>query len=127
MTARNLYREPLPISRKDAETEFSSDVSERICEALVSVTLNETDWRWVQEKCLHFITSSYPDVRGLAVTCLGHLARIHRKLDLEKVLPILKNLQNDAEIGGRVEDALDDIEPLLPKDNFHSQHQTKKA
>lgn len=113
MTTRKIYREPLPISREDAETEFSSDVSERICDALVSVTFNETDWRWVQEKCLHFITSSYTEVRGLAVTCLGHLARIHRKLDLEKVLPILKNLQNDAEIGGRVEDALDDIEPLL--------------
>lgn len=113
MTTGKIYREPLPISREDAETEFSSDISERICDALVSVTFNETDWRWVQEKCLHFIASSYPEVRGLAVTCLGHLARIHRKIDLEKVLPILKNLQNDAEIGGRVEDALDDIEPLL--------------
>jgi hypothetical protein len=109
----NLYQEALPISREDAETAFSSGASERICDALTRVTFNESDWRWVQEKCLHFINSSYPDVRGLAVTCLGHLARIHRKLDLKKVLPLLKNLQNDTEVSGRVEDAFDDIETFV--------------
>ena len=111
----NLYQEASPISREDAEIAFSSGVSERICDALVRVTFNDSDWRWIQEKCLLFINSSYPDVRGLAVTCLGHLARIHRKLDLKKVLPLLKNLRNDAEVSGRVEDAFDDIETFVNK------------
>lgn len=103
----------LPMTREDAEMAFSSGVSERICDALVRVTFNESDWQWVQEKCLYFISSSYPEVRGIAVTCLGHLARIHRKLDLKKVLPLLKNLRNDAEVSGRVEDAFDDIETFV--------------
>lgn len=109
----NLYQEALPIGREDAEAAFSSGVSERICDALVRVTLSESDWRWVQEKCLHFINSSYPDVRGLAITCLGHLARIHKQLDLRKVLPLLENLRNDADVSGRVEDAFDDIETFV--------------
>lgn len=38
------------------------------------------------------------------------VARIHRQLDLDRVLPVLKHLESDAEIGWRVRDALDDID-----------------
>ncbi|MEO7659498.1 MAG: hypothetical protein ABIV48_07775 [Pyrinomonadaceae bacterium] len=109
----NHYQEVPTISREDAETAFSSGVAERICDALVRVTFNDSDWRWVQERCLFLINSSDPEVRGLAVTCLGHLARIHKNLDLNKVLPILENLRSNADIGGKVEDALDDIETFV--------------
>ena len=56
---------------------------------------------------------AHPAVTGLAVTSLGHIARIHRQLDLDKVLPVLEKLRSDPEIGGRVEDALDDIRKYL--------------
>lgn len=111
-----LYQEPLPITREDAEAAFASGVSDRICDALVRVTFNDSDWRWIQEKCLYFINSTDMEVRGLAVACLGHLARIHGKLDLKRVLPILENLRNnDAEVKGRVEDTFDDIDSFLHK------------
>ena len=109
----NFYQEALPINREDAEMAFSSGVSEEICDALLRITFNDSDWHWVQEKCLYFINSHSSDVRGLAITCLGHLARIHRKLDLKKVLPLLKNLQNDSQVSGRVEDVFDDIKTFV--------------
>jgi hypothetical protein len=52
-------------------------------------------------------------VRGMSALCLGHLARIHRQLDLDRVLPILHGLEADQDIGWRVGDALDDIESFL--------------
>jgi hypothetical protein len=60
------------------------------------------------------------DIRGLAVTCLGHLARIHGYIDREKVIPVLKLLLNDSEIVGRVEDALSDIKMYAKSDDYES-------
>jgi len=108
-----VYQEAPPIARADAESAFSSGLPERICDALVRVAFNDPDWRWVQEQCLRFIGSPLPDVRRLAVTCLGHLARIHGQLDLERVMPLLKQMRNDGEIEGSVEDALEDIEAFV--------------
>ena len=87
--------------------------TEEICRALVAAAFSETDWRWVQGQCLFFLT--YPDieVRGLAATCLGHLARIHQKLDLEVVIPALKSHLKDKEIFGQVQEALEDIEMYM--------------
>lgn len=109
MTSKK-YQEAPPIAREDAERAFSCDLPEKICDALVRVALNDPDWRWVQEKCLYFINSPSPDVRRLAVICFGHLARIHGKLDLKRVLPVLEGMRDDHEIYGSVEDALEDIE-----------------
>lgn len=53
------------------------------------------------------------DLRLNAATCLGHLARIHKNLDLGLVLPKLLPLKGDAAIGPLVEDALQDIRFFL--------------
>ena len=92
---------------------FSSGSPELITDALVRVALNDPDWQWVQGKCLTFLDSPVSDVRRLAVTCLGHLARIHGELDREKVVRLLNKLRHDDQIGGSVEDALEDIEKFV--------------
>jgi hypothetical protein len=109
------YREPHPITRKEAEAAFASADSEEITLALVSVAFHDPDWRWVQDQCLHFAQHDVANVRQVAATCLGHVARIHRQLDLEKVLPVLQELSHDPEI--QVEDALDDIQMFVGCDS----------
>ena len=108
-----VYRTTPPIARQEAEAAFSSGSPEQITDALVRVALNDPDWRWVQEQCLTFVNSPTSDVRRLAVTCLGHLARIHGELDRERVLPLLNDLRNDDEVSGSVEDTLEDIEAFV--------------
>ena len=113
----NIYQEVLPISRKDAETIFSSGSSENIADALVSLAYYDSDWSWVQEICIRYLIGDNKNLQAVAATCLGHLARIHRKLDLEKVIPLLKKLQDNPKIGGIVEDALGDIDWYLKQPN----------
>lgn len=110
---KKVYKRTPPLARQEAEMAFSSGSPEQITDALVRVALNDPDWRWVQEKCLTFLDSPESDVRRLAVTCLGHLARIHGELDREKVVRLLNNLRHDDQIGGSVEDALEDIEEFV--------------
>jgi hypothetical protein len=98
------------VTREDAHHAFSSGNVERICSALVSVTFHDPDLHWVQGVCLGFLENGDSRIRGLAATCLGHLARIHRSIDKERVLRALRNHLSDAAIAGRVEDAIDDIQ-----------------
>jgi hypothetical protein len=106
----NKFSDVPEISREDARRSFSSGEAEQVCNALVSVTFHDQDWRWVQELCLGFLSNSDSQISGLAATCLGHLARIHRSIDREKVLATLRDHLSNVEIAGRIEDAIDDIE-----------------
>ena len=103
------YSEVEPISRDEAEKAFASGISETVCAALIRVVYHEPDWRWVQGKCIEMSDNPDPAIAGLAITSLGHLARIRRRLELDKVLPVLEKHRADPIVGGRVEDALDDI------------------
>jgi len=102
------------MTREEAESAFASGDSEEIAFALVNVAFHDPDWRWVQEKCLGLAQNDIAAVRQIAVTCLGHVARIHRELDLERVLPVLNKLSRDSEV--HVEDALDDIRMFMKVD-----------
>jgi hypothetical protein len=107
------YGKVTPMSRAEAEVALSSGSPDAINRALLSLAYHDNDWHWVQDTCIKFTNYPDPQVSGLAVTCLGHLARIHQVLDTEKVLPILQKLRCDPKIAGRVEDALDDIDMYL--------------
>lgn len=101
------------IDRDTAENVFNSKNSKEICDALIRITYYDHDYKWVQSKCIRFLDSNDLNVKRLAIICLGHLARIHKQLDKEAVIPLLKKLQNDPNVGGAAEDALDDIESFL--------------
>jgi hypothetical protein len=109
------YEEPAPMSRDDAERALQSPNPDEIGAALLASALDDPDWRWVQEQCLRGLQHSSEQVRGLALTCLGHVARIHGHLDMERVLPVLAGLRTHPSLAGRVEDVLDDIEMFLER------------
>jgi hypothetical protein len=107
------FKDPPKISREEMVKIFSSGTENEICGALVSMAFYDDDWKWSQDQCLHFLYHVDPGIRGVAATCLGHIARIHRHLDKELVENILKKHWNDKMISGRVQDALDDIQIFL--------------
>src|SRR3990167_8223863 len=96
-----------PIDRQSAEKAFSSGENSKICDALLRATYHVPDWQWVQEKCIYFLSSKNNKIKSLAVICLGHLARIHRDIDVEIVLPLLNDLLDDPDFSGCAEDAID--------------------
>lgn len=107
------YQDFQPYNKRALEKAFALRDVKVICEALVSVALNDSDWRWAQNTCLEFLSNESPDVRGVAATCLGHIARIHCQLDKEKVHIALREHLDDNIISGQIADALDDIDMFL--------------
>lgn len=106
-----IYREPQAISRAEAENIFASGNTDEIASALVDITFHDSDWRWLQNQCLSLARNDALGIRQIAVTCLGHIARIHRTLDLETVLPVLTELSSDPAIV--IDDTLDDIRRFI--------------
>jgi vesicle coat complex subunit len=75
--------------------------------------MHEADWMWAQDQFVAMTSHRDPTVRSVAATCLGHIARIHGRLDLAKVIPILEALMRDPSTTGCAETALDDIKTFV--------------
>jgi hypothetical protein len=108
------YEELVPMSREDAAEAFArNDDTYSICYSLLCIALHDPDWRWALPQVMRFIMHPNPEVRGVAVSCIGYLARIHRSLDVTAVLPMLRTLQSDPYVKMRVRDTLSDIAQFL--------------
>lgn len=112
MTKLN-YEEPKEYAREDIEKMLASSEEKQIQDALLSIGLYGEDWKWSQDKCLEFVVHSNENIAGLAVTCLGHIARIHRELDKKTVLDALKKASQRSELSGRVGSAISDINVFI--------------
>src|SRR5262249_38352376 len=103
------YEELPPINLDQLERALAGQSAEDAAVALLRMALNETNWAWAEKKCLDALHDGRAPVRAAAVTGLGHLARIDRKLNKEVVIPELQKLKGHPELGGLAEDALEDI------------------
>lgn len=81
-----------------------------ICRDLVRATYYVPDWEWLEAWCLPFTRSSNVQLRQVAVTCLGHIARIHHVVHIDRVVPVLKAMMGDPSLAGAAADALGDVE-----------------
>lgn len=103
------YEEMPPIQRDLATVELASGDPERVSRALVQLAFHESDRVWLEDVIAAHLSAPDPWIRGLAATCAGHVARIHRDLDVVRLVPLIERLGDDPDTVGRMEDALDDI------------------
>ncbi len=82
---------------------------DKIASALLSVVIYDSDFEWVQSLCFQYVHSPHENVKWIAIICLGHIARIHRKIDKHTAITLLETLLTDEMYGGQASDALDDI------------------
>ena len=107
------YHDPVPLTRAEAERALASGDAEAMADTLVALAFHEPDWRWTQEHCLAFTHHGDARLRAVGATCLGHLARVHGALDLDRVGPRLLDLSRDARTAGQAGDAMDDIRMFM--------------
>lgn len=104
------YEEPLPLGRMDLQNALDENRFKDAVDALLGLTYHDSDWHWLQTKCLSLLDHHDSGVRGMAALCLGHVATFHHDLNLEVVVPRLREFENDPYAGFRASDALDDID-----------------
>jgi hypothetical protein len=107
------YRAVVERSRAEVEVLLRSDDTTDTTDALLSAAYYDPDWQWVQGQCLTLSHHRDRNVRWISAICFGHLARIHRQLDLETVLQRLVEMRADPSVATAAEDALEDIRFFL--------------
>lgn len=108
-----VYEELAPISQEAAEAALASGDGEQIGRALLRLALHGPDWRLAEHQALRHLTHHDVWVRRNAATALGHVARLSGNLDIDSVVPALRALLSDPDVGGYAEDALSDIEVFM--------------
>jgi hypothetical protein len=105
-----------PISRERAERAFATGDPQEILRALLRLSLHGPNFAEAESLALDY--ARHPDlwVRCNAATALGHIARVHGKLDLARVFPVLLEQMADPQVRPFAEDALDDIDNHLKVD-----------
>jgi predicted component of type VI protein secretion system len=108
------YEEPRPAGPTDVTRALASGDSQGAAAALVGTALFHPDWHATQDLCLELLEGPDRRLAAVAATCLGHVARLHRRLDdVEAVLATLGRYRDDDLIGPRAADAMDDIESYV--------------
>lgn len=98
-------------SKSNLEAQLKSNDLAKISEALLYIAHNINDVEWAEKKVMEMANDSNEDISGLALSCLGHIARINGRISKEIVIPFLKEKMNNTNkiLASRAEDALDDI------------------
>lgn len=105
----NIYQEPEPLERGEALRKLQTGEPGEVCYVLVCLALYDPDPSWLEATISLHLTSEDPAVRGVAATCMGHVARIHRQAPSQDTIQLLEALLADPAVSGQAEDALGDI------------------
>ncbi|MET3619333.1 hypothetical protein [Burkholderia ambifaria] len=101
-------------SKEELEILLRSVDSNVVVDALMYLCFNINDPDWIQDKCIEAIEGGMnEDIKGLGITCIGHVARMYAKVNKDKVLPVLERKLKDDSLAGRAQDALDDIDAFV--------------
>lgn len=104
------YRDPGTGGREELLAAIEKDDAQELCEAMIAAALNVDDWEWLQDEFVERLHHPDINVRAIAATSLGHVARIHGRLDVARVRPLLEELRQHQKTRGFADTALEDIE-----------------
>lgn len=90
---------------------INSDHPDSIVRGLLALALNADDGEFVQDLMVQYSQHKNENIRGIAILCFGHIARIHRALNKELIIPLINDALNDESkfVRGHALSALDDI------------------
>lgn len=109
----NKYNKPSEINKEQFLDVVNEGIISSTCQAIVDAVYYIEDYDWVLEQFKHLLNHKDVQVRGVVVSCVGHLARTNERADKKQLLAILQPLLSHQDIIGRVEDAMEDIEIFL--------------
>src|ERR1700752_335024 len=103
------------LSVGDVEAAILRNEPEELLVAVLSAALHGSSLKWAEGVCRKLSAHAHFKVRGNAILCFGHLARIHGRLDRSAVVPIIEAGLVDANeyVRGQAEAAANDVEHSL--------------
>jgi len=103
------------LSKDEIKNALVKNDAEELSRAVLSAALYCEDSDFAENICLQLAHHEHFNVRGNAILGFGNIARIDRKLNENRVKPIIENALKDANefVRGQANDAKDEIEYFL--------------
>ncbi len=98
----------------EIEKALSSNNKDIVINGIMAMVFNLDDVNWISNHLIELSKHNNLEISSLALTCFGHLARLHGNVgNLKRVSKLLKNMSKNVLLSGAAEDAMDDIETFM--------------
>ena len=118
MNQKRIFRQPRPATADEIDALVQANAIERLSEALIGLTLASSaiDDAYGVVTRSDIVNHHHPGVRGAAVLCLGHLARLHRHIPAEPTVTIVERALKDPDewVRGQAITAASDLRQFVP-------------
>jgi len=103
------------LSKEEIMNALERNDAHELSRAVLSAALCCEDVDFAENICVQLSNHEHFNVRGNAILAFAHIARIHGKLNEQKIKPIIENALRDEDsfARGQANDAKDDIEFFL--------------
>ncbi|MDX5631077.1 MULTISPECIES: hypothetical protein [unclassified Brenneria] len=85
-------------SKSHLENLLNSNDIAKVSETLLYIAHNINNVEWAEKNFMRMANNSNEDISGLALTCLGHIARVNGRISKEIVIPFLKEKINNTRL-----------------------------
>ena len=94
---------------------IKSGKTDNVIQGLLGLVHYGEGIRLIQDTLVKYSKSENENIRGIAILCFGHLARIDGQIDKELVLPIVNEglVDNSSFVQSHSNSALDDINSFV--------------
>jgi hypothetical protein len=109
------YEKIKEYSETQIKKALANNKPNELLHVILSVALYSDDLNYAENFCVQLSNHEHFNVRGNAILGFGHLARIHGKLDENKIKPIVEKALTDENefVRSQADGAKDDIEHFL--------------
>jgi hypothetical protein len=107
------YENLAPRGRAELEAMMKSGDAAVVATAVLSAALHETDRAYAERLIMESLQHQDAWVRGSAAIAASHIARVHRALSVNTIVPMIEKLLLAPHTKGKALDALDDIQLYL--------------
>ena len=103
------------MSRDDVDAVIQRNQPDELLMTVLSAALYSDDPEWAESICLRLAGHEHFNVRGNAIVGFGHIARVHGKLNADRIKSIIEAALSDGSeyVRGQAETAADDVEHFL--------------
>lgn len=85
---------------------------DKLLNAILYYATNDVNFELAQKLCILYYNSPIKELKYISIVCIGHIARVYKKLVDEQILENITKMAFDShhEFYGVADDTLDDIE-----------------
>ena len=129
MEEKRIYKEVADFDFNRVEEELNSQEVDKIVDGILSTVFDSGNYELSLQTVLRFVEHPEERVRAISRLSFGHMARIFRRLELEKALPhLITGLEeNGSAVEFQSEIALKDISVFIRFDSYDGKQELKSV